>query len=65
MLDDYRVPDARSEYAFDLDLQAFARASIADLKAMQKAILWVLGSIVALFTIAGAGFAIAKAVRWI
>jgi chromosome segregation ATPase len=41
------------------------RASVAELKAMQKAILWVLGSLVTLVAIAGTGFTIAKTVRWI
>jgi peptidoglycan hydrolase CwlO-like protein len=41
------------------------RASIGDLKGMQKAILWLLGSILALVTMAGAGFQIAKTLHWL
>jgi hypothetical protein len=40
-------------------------ASIADLKGMQKAILWVLSGVGTVVAIAGVGFTIAKALHWI
>jgi DNA anti-recombination protein RmuC len=39
--------------------------SIAGLRSMQKAILWVLGSILALIGISGPGLTIAKALGWV
>jgi uncharacterized coiled-coil DUF342 family protein len=59
------IKEVRGEMKEGFAGMAETRADIADLKAMQKAMLWVLGSIVALSTIAGAGLAIARAVHWI
>jgi chromosome segregation ATPase len=41
------------------------RASLADLKGMQKAILWVLGGVGTLVATVGVGFTIARALHWI
>lgn len=59
------IKDIRSDIKeIRADIKAMC-GSIADLKGMQKAILWVLGVAGSLITIAGVGLGIAKTLHWI